>query len=206
MRRLTQHIINEGYLQTPEIIEAFNAIDRKDFIQPELANEAYFNSPLPIGHGQTISQPLTVAFMLERLQPQAGDNILDVGYGSGWQTALLAHLVGPRGKVVAIERIKELKDFGEKNVAKYGFRNVKFILGDGSLGYSSAAPFDKIIVAAAAAKVPPKLLPQLKIKGRLVIPVGEGMQDIVVITKVGGKQYIEQRFAGFIFVPLIEGK
>ena len=111
-------------MKTPSIIEAFEKVDRKDFVPEELKDKAYLNTPLPIGYGQTISQPLTVAFMLELLQPQAGDKVLEIGSGSGWQTALLAHMVSGgngRGKVIAVELIPELMAFGRKNVAKYGF-------------------------------------------------------------------------------------
>lgn len=112
---LIQKIIDSGYLKSPHIIEAFLAIDRKDFVVSGYQDETYLNTPLSIGFGQTISQPLTVAFILELLRPQAGEKILDIGSGSGWTTALLAYIVSQKkkGKVIAIERIPELKKFGE---------------------------------------------------------------------------------------------
>ena len=131
-------LIKDGYLKTLEIIEAFKLIDRTDFVLEEYKNEAYVNAPLPIGFGQTISQPLTVAFMLELLEPKAGEKILDVGAGSGWVSALLAKIVGDKGKIIGIERISELKEMAEKNIAKYNFIEkgiVKIILGDGAKGY-----------------------------------------------------------------------
>lgn len=208
MDELIEELIQDGYLKNLAIIEAFKAIRREDFIPDEVKLEAKGNYPLPIGYNQTISQPLTVAFMLELLEPEAGNKILDVGSGSGWQTALLAHIVGPQGKVYAIERISELKEFGENNVKKYNFIKkgiVEFICGDGSKGLPEKGPFDRIIVAAAASKIPEDLLKQLKVGGRLVIPVGpQGLQDMILIIKKDDDKFEEKKFSGFTFVPLIE--
>lgn len=207
MQQLINQLINQKILKTPSIIEAFFAIDRKDFVGQSNLVEAYANYPLSIGYGQTISQPLTVAFMLELLQPQPGDKILDVGAGSGWQTALLAQIVGATGKVYALERIQELCDFGQANVAKHNFIKkgiVKFKCMDGSQGLPYQAPFDKIIVAAAAAQVPPALKEQLKIHGSLVLPVGTYDQAIVKIKKVSKNKFQQETYPGFVFVPLIE--
>ncbi len=202
MKHLIENLIAEGYLRTPEIISAFYEIDRRDFVPEYLKSEAQVNAPLPIGYGQTISQPLTVAFMLELLQPKKGNKILDVGSGSGWQSSLLAYIVGEKGMVFAVERIPELSKFGRKNASKYGFKNLEFIVGDGSQGYEKKAPYDRIIVAASAADViPKKLKDQLKEKGRLVIPVGN---SIWLVTKKGKDKYEEKEFPGFAFVPLIE--
>jgi len=201
MEQLIENLIKSGYLKTPEIISAFYEIDRAGFISEKLKNEAYANIPLPIGYGQTISQPLTVAFMLELLQPAKGDKILDVGSGSGWQSSLLAHIAGEKGKVFAIERISELSELGKNNSKKYGFKNLKFIIGDGSAGYEKEAPYDKIIVAAAASeKIPSALKKQLKIGGRLVIPA---KNSIWLVVKGKEGEYAEKEFPGFVFVPLI---
>ncbi len=234
MQYLIDQLIDQKILRTPLIIEAFRAIDRRDFVQPVDIDEAYGNYPLAIGYGQTISQPLTVAFMLELLQPLPGEKILDVGAGSGWQSALLAYIVSNNnsgkgenlkikihrgttridtrnsaettGKVYAMERIPELCDFGKSNVAKYSFIKkgiVEFFCADGSQGLPDKAPFDKIIVAAAAEKVPEALKQQLKIGGRLVLPVGKYDQAIVKIEKVKENKFREERYPGFVFVPLI---
>lgn len=218
MSQLINQLIQEGTLKrkSPGIIKAFRAIRRVDFMAPGSECEAEGNYPVPIGWGQTISQPFTVAFMLELLQPREGDKILDIGSGSGWTTALLAHIVvgeqqvsdGIKGKVFGIERIPELKDFGEQNVSKYNFVKrgvVQFLCTDGSGGLEDKAPFDRILVSAAAAHIPEALLRQLKIGGRLVIPVGRVSQDIVLVEKVGKDEYKQQRNQGFVFVPLIEG-
>lgn len=208
MSKLIQQLIDGGYLKTKRIIEAFQKINRKDFIPEGLESKAEANYPLSIGFGQTISQPLTVAFMLELLQPKPGDKILDIGSGSGWTTALLSEIIGEKGKVFAIEIISELKDFGEQNAAKYNFvasGRAKFACGDGSKGLKEEAPFDKIHVAAAAARIPKALLKQLNIGGRLIIPVGVGSQDMILIERTGKDKYKEKRFPGFVFVPLIGG-
>ena len=200
---LVEKLIEKGYLKTPRIISAFRKIKRSDFLPEKLKNLAELNEPLPIGFGQTISQPLTVAFMLELLQPKKGDKILDVGSGSGWTTSLLAEIVGSKGKVYAIEIIKELKEFGEKNTKKYNFVNkgiVKFICGDGSKGLLKKSPFDKILVSASAEEIPIELKEQLKIGGRLVIPV----RDSIFLIVRKNNEFEEKEFFGFCFVPLIK--
>lgn len=202
MDELINQLINEGYLKTPAIIDAFYKIKRADFLPPDLVSEESVNAPLPIGQGQTISQPLTVAFMLELLKPERGQKILDIGSGSGWTTALLAEITGPKGEVFAIERISELKEFGQRNLAKYHFANVQLFCQDGSKGLPEFAPFDRIIVAAAAFEVPQALREQLKVGGRLVIPTEA--QDIRLIEKVSSIKYKETAYPGFVFVPLIE--
>ncbi|MCK5211333.1 protein-L-isoaspartate(D-aspartate) O-methyltransferase [Candidatus Parcubacteria bacterium] len=208
MEKLIEKLIRDGYLKTPRIIEAFKEIKRKDFLLPKYKKMAGLNEPLPIDHGQTISQPLTVAFMLELLQAKSGDKILDVGSGSGWSVALISEIVGPKGRVYGLERIQELAEFAECNINKYNFissKQARIIQGDGYKGLPEYAPFDKIIVAAAAKEVPKNLLVQLKIGGRLVLPIGETMstQDMVVIDKGKNGQTKEKRYPGFIFVPLI---
>lgn len=205
---LIQEIIDSGYLNSPHIIEAFLAIDRKDFVVSENQDEIYLNTPLPIGFGQTISQPLTVAFILELLQPQAGEKILDIGAGSGWTTALLAYIVGQKekGKVIAIERIPELKEFGERNVAKYNFIKrgvVEFICADGSKGHEKEALYDKILCSATVSEVPKDWLKQLKTGGRIVTPFNGEVQLWI---KKAENEFDIKRFQGFTFVPLIIDK
>jgi len=200
---LIDSLVKDGWLKTPRIIDAFRKIKRADFMTDDIKNLAELNEPLPIGHGQTISQPLTVAFMLEQLQPEAGDNILDIGSGSGWTSALLAQIVGSDGKVTAIEIIPELKEFGQKNVAKYNFIKkgiAQFICADGSKGYKKQASFDRILASAAGGEVPPAWKEQLKVGGRIVAPVGN---SIWTITKKSEKEFEKTEYPGFAFVPLV---
>lgn len=197
-------------METPAIIAAFREIDRKDFVLPAYQAKSHSDKPLSIGYGQTISQPTTVAIMLELLSPQRGEKFLDVGSGSGWTTALLARIGSPAGKVYALERLPEIAEFGEKNVAKYGFIKkgiVRIFCRDGYLGLPEYAPFDRILVSAAAEKVPDSLLEQLKIGGRMVIPISKmnETQEITVIDRHGAVEFEKKSYPGFFFVPLLEG-
>ena len=206
---LIDFLIKDGWLKTPSIIDAFRKIKRQDFMTDDIKHLAEINEAIPIGFEQTISQPLTVAFMLEKLQPQSGDKILDVGSGSGYTTALLTHIVSQNSKnakVVALEIIPELKEFGEKNVAKYGFIEkgiVKFICADATKGWEKQAPYDKILVSASAKKLPKALKNQLKIGGRIVIPI---KSSIWLFIKKSENNFEEREYPGFAFVPFVTGK
>ena len=200
---IIEDLIQGGWLKTPRIIEAFQKIKRVDFLPEDMKDLAELNEALPIGYGQTISQPLVVAFMLEQLTPEEGEKILDVGSGSGWTSALLGEIVGPEGKVIAIDIVPELVEFGEKNVAKYDFIKsgiAEFICADGSKGYQKEAPFDKILASASAAKLPSAWQEQLKTGGRIVTPIGS---SIWLFIKKSEKEFEEIEYPGFAFVPLI---
>lgn len=197
-------LVDSGVLSTPEIIKAFRAIDRADFVPEELHGEAYANIPLPIGAGQTISQPYTVAYMLELLQPQRGENILEIGFGSGWQTALLAHIVGESGHVTAVEIIPELCAQGNDNIAKYGFRErgvVEMHCTNGTDAYVAHSPFDKIIAAASGKEVPDAWRIQTKVGGRIVAPFGSSILQMI---KKSDGTWEQHEHPGFAFVPLVE--
>lgn len=212
--QIVDELVSGGYLKTPEIINAFRAIDRADFVLPEYKSEAYGNYPLLIGFGQTISQPLTVAFMLELLEPHTGERVLDVGAGSGWVSALLAHVVSEKsqipnlqsqnfGGVVAIERIPELCDFVKQNIEKYGLISngvVELHCQDATAEIPNG-PYDKIIAAAAASKdIPDEWRRKLKVGGKIVAPIGG---SIWRFTKKSETEWNEEEFPGFAFVPLV---
>lgn len=201
MKQLIRHLIEKGCLKDLNLIEAFAAIDRADFVPQYLKDQAYEDRPLPIGFGQTISQPAVVAFMLELLEPRQGEKIMDVGSGSGWQTALLAHLTGEQGKVVAVERILELYEFGKENCKKYGFKNIEFLQEDATTVNRGESYFDKIIAGASSSySVPENFRRQLKTGGKMVVPIRE---SIFSFTK-NETGFTKEEFPGFVFVPLIQ--
>jgi len=199
---LVEHLIVSGVLKSPVLQRAFLAIDRKYFVPINLLSEAYADYPLPIGMGQTISQPTTVAFMLELLQPQLGQNVLEIGAGSGYVAALLSQIVGLAGKVTAIEKYPELVKQAQKNLAHFKLPQLNLITADGKQGYLANAPYDRIIVSAAAPAKSKMIEQQLKDPGRLVAPIGVGWQDIVLTIKKN-TQITYQHFSGFVFVPLV---
>jgi len=183
--------------------KAFLEINRADFVLPQDKSDADLDIPLPIGQGQTISQPTTVKMMLEWLGAQSGEKILDIGSGSGWTTALLSKIVGKKGKVYAVERVEKLKDFGEENCQRAGIKNAKFFLAKEELGLKKYTPYDRILVSAAASSLPEKLLDQLKIGGKMVIPINN---SIFEISKKSEGHFEEIEHFGFVFVPLIFDK
>lgn len=196
---LIKHLVAVGALKTPRIVEAFTKVDRKDFVRPGETSEAYEDYPLGIGFDSTISQPYTVAFMLELLQPEPGEMILDVGSGSGWATALLAQIVGEMGQVYGVEIIPELADFGRENLKRYPDLRAAIFNAEGKIGLAEAAPFDRILVSAAAEELPSELTNQLKLDGCLIIPI---LGSIWRISKGENSELIHEEFPGFNFVPL----
>jgi len=204
MSKLVNDLIRDGYLKSDAIIEAFECVNRIEFVPNELELQVNANVALPIGYGQTISQPLVVAFMLELLDPKRGQKVMDVGSGSGWTTALLAHIVGKQGKVISLEVIEELLCIGKKNIDKFGFvKNsiVECYDTDGNKGFPAQAPYDCILVSASAAnEIPQALKDQLAIGGKMVIPV---RSSIVYLEKKSETEFYKEEFPGFTFVPLI---
>jgi protein-L-isoaspartate(D-aspartate) O-methyltransferase len=206
MNSLINNLIKEGYLKTDLIIEAFSEISRVEFVPPELEDAALADAAFPIGYGQTISQPKTVAIMLELLSPDRGQNILDVGSGSGWTTALLSYIVGSGGRVTAVERIPDLLERGKDNVKKFNYLRegnkgiAEFHLGDGRQGFAQNAPYDRILVSASADEPPQILKDQLKIGGVMVIPIKD---DVWVLVKKSEIDFEIEKYPGFRFVPLV---
>ena len=186
---------------SPAVRRAIATVARERFVPPHLAAAAYENRPLPIGEGQTISQPFIVALMTELLQPKSSDVVLEVGTGSGYQAAVLAECVA---KVYSIEIVAPLAQRARAALDAAGYRNVETRVGDGYLGWPEAAPFDGIIVTAAPDHVPPRLIEQLKPGGRLVIPVGphRATQELLVIEAGRDGRAITRRTIAVRFVPL----
>ncbi|HEV7952352.1 MAG TPA: methyltransferase domain-containing protein [Candidatus Saccharimonadales bacterium] len=181
------------------IDQAFNAIDRKGFVLPQDRDKAREDRPLPIGYQQTISQPTTVRKMLEWLDPQPGDTVLDIGSGSGWTTALLSYLVGPQGKVYAVEIIPELVKMGQENCERLHIENVAFFQASDQMGLPDFAPYDRILVSAAAREMHEELHDQLVLGGKLVIPIQNTIFELTN-TDRGWQQHTHP---GFAFVPLV---
>lgn len=196
-----RHLARRG-IRDPRVLEAFRKVPREDFLPPELAEFAYRDAPLPIGEGQTISQPYIVAVTAEALLLGGHEKILEIGTGSGYAAAILGKL---GREVFTVERHPSLADEAARRLAATGFRNVHVLCADGTLGWPEHAPFDAIAVAAGGPKPPQALLSQLTIGGRLVMPVGpeETSQFLVRITRTGPDDYREERLAEVRFVPLI---
>ena len=185
------------------LLTAFSKIPREQFIPPQLKIHAYDDHPLPTVRNQSISQPSTVMIMLSALDLQAGEKVLEVGAGSGYQAALMAQLVGKKGRVVTIDVIPELVHFARCNTADLNLKQVLVLEGDGAEGYAEEAPYDKIIITAACPMIPLPLINQLEERGIIVAPVGNLQnQTMVKGTKINGK--LELEFMGnFVFVPLV---
>jgi protein-L-isoaspartate(D-aspartate) O-methyltransferase len=182
------------------VLAAMSTVSRENFVVPELREHAYEDRPLGIGCDQTISQPYIVASMLQAAQLRPEDHVLELGTGSGYQTALLAEIVQ---SVVSLERHRELAEIARERLSCLGYTNIEIIVGDGTLGYAPRAPYDVILVSAAAPKIPQPLVDQLALGGRMVLPVGDrDLQNLVLVRKEeDGVRRI--RLDGCAFVPLI---
>lgn len=190
---------------SPQVRAALGKVERHRLVPPAQAAAAYRNHPLPIGGGQTISQPYIVALSTDLLRLGNDDVVLEVGTGSGYQAAVLAEIVK---RVYSIELIESLGRTAAGRLAELGYRNVEVRIGDGYRGWPDAAPFDGVVVTAAAPQVPPALVAQLKTGGRMVIPVGDSddIQYLKVLTKRADGGYDEKRVLPVRFVPLVPGK
>jgi protein-L-isoaspartate(D-aspartate) O-methyltransferase len=199
-RMVMQHLVRRD-ITDPRVLEAFRLIPREAFVDPDQFDFAYDDSPLPIGFGQTISQPYVVALTVEALRLQGHERVLEIGAGSGYAAAILGVLAR---EVHTIERIEELAELAALHLRKLGVNNVFVHHGDGTLGWPPAAPYEAIAVAAGAPRPPPSLLAQLAIGGRLVIPHGdERSQRLVRITRESATGYIEEDLGDVRFVPLV---
>jgi protein-L-isoaspartate(D-aspartate) O-methyltransferase len=204
--RMVRMQVAERGIRDVRVLDAMRNVPRHEFVPETFRQEAYEDHPLPIGEGQTISQPYIVAAMLEHLGLQAGDQaterVLEVGTGSGYVTALLSLLCA---EVYSVERHAQLAALGESTLRRLGYPNVKIRVGDGSQGWPEYAPFDAILVSAATSEMPPALFSQLREGGRMVVPIGPpSSQELQLIRKVGGEPEVTF-LEGCRFVPLVEG-
>ncbi|MGD9519253.1 MAG: protein-L-isoaspartate(D-aspartate) O-methyltransferase [Armatimonadota bacterium] len=197
--QMVDRFISEGWLREERVIAAMRAVPRHLFVPPSERDRAYLDTPLPIGHGQTISAPSIVAIMTELLQPKPEQVILEVGTGSGYQAAVLAKLVK---HVYTIEIVTELAEIAKKRLSELHFENVSVKAGDGYRGWPDYAPFDGVIVTCAPTNIPAPLIEQLKEGGRMVIPVGEtGVQELYLLVKEEGK-IVKRAVLPVLFVPM----
>ncbi len=202
--RMVERLLRDGVLRTPRIIEAVGAVPRHLFVSRHLRESAYYDTPLTIGSGQTISAPHMVGMMLEYLDLQEGQSVLEIGGGSGYHAALVAQIVGPRGRVFAVERIASLAKKAQNRLEKLGLKDrVEVLVRDGSEGFPEHAPFDRIFVTCGAPEIPPPLIRDLGEGGKLLIPVGTHyFQDLILGEKIEG-ELSTRSLGGVVFVPLV---
>jgi protein-L-isoaspartate(D-aspartate) O-methyltransferase len=197
-KMVEEQIIRRG-IKDKRVIEAFLKVPRDKFVPLSYRALSYVDSPLPIGYGQTISQPYIVALMTELLELNGKEKVLEIGTGSGYQAAILAQICK---EVYTIEIVKPLKEEAEKRLKDLGYKNIKVKWGDGFLGWKEYAPFDAIVVTCAPKEIPPKLVEELKEGGKMVIPVGEGTQQLKLVVKEKGRVKIKN-IIPVRFVPMI---
>ncbi|OOP57546.1 MAG: protein-L-isoaspartate O-methyltransferase [Candidatus Brocadia carolinensis] len=201
-KRMVEEQIAYRDIKDKRVLEAMESVPRHLFIPEEVRFSSYYDQPVPIGFGQTISQPYIVAFMTELLQTRTGDVVLEVGTGSGYQAAVLARLVK---QLYTIELVEELGKDARKRLKTLGYDNVDVMIGDGYKGWPEHAPFNAIIVTAAAEHIPQPLIDQLKPGGRMVIPVGgvHAVQELMLITKDASAKIVKESIIPVRFVPLL---
>jgi len=201
-RQLIDNLVKEGYIKSDEVKKAFLKIPREKFVPNYLKIRAYIDSPLEIGEGQTISAPHMVAIMCEALDIKKNQKILEIGAGSGYHAAVVAHIVGKNGHVYTVERFEKLAKRAQENLHRSGISNVTVEIGDGSEGFEKYKPYDRIYVTCASPGMPQPLLDQLSNTGKLLIPVGNMFCELKLIEKKG-KKIFSKNLGGCVFVPLI---
>ncbi len=198
-RRMVETQIEARGVRDPRVLRAMETVPRHLFVPEGLRGRAYADEPLPIGEGQTISQPYIVAYMTEALALRGGEKVLEVGTGSGYQTAVLAELAA---EVYTIELVEDLSTRARETLDRLGYGNIRFRVGDGSLGWPEAAPFGAVMVTAAAAKVPAALEGQLGTGGTMIVPVGTDLQELMLVRREK-KGLRRERLLPVRFVPLV---
>jgi protein-L-isoaspartate(D-aspartate) O-methyltransferase len=193
-----------GYIKDPRVKRAMLKVKREDFVAPEYRENAYLDTPLPIPGDVTISAPHMHAIFMAALKLKPGDRVLEVGFGSGILLAYMREVVGEKGKVIGIDIVPEAYKFGKKNLERAGYKDIKVVLSDGSLGLPEEAPFDKIISSASCPKVPKPWIEQLKLGGIIVSPVGPGggQQELIYIEKTKEGKIVKKNLGGVVFVEL----
>lgn len=186
-----------------DVSEAMMRVKRHLFVPPSVMEQAYSDYPLPIGEGQTISAPHMVAMMCGYLELKKGEKVLEIGAGSGYHAAVIAELIGETGRVYSVERVQWLVDFSKENLKRAGYKHVTVMQGDGTLGLPEHAPYDKISVTCAAPAVPPPLLEQLKVGGKMVIPIGKYLQELYLVKKKEKGIVEQEKKCDVAFVPLV---
>ena len=199
---MVRHLMEMGALRSRRIISAFRATDRKLFVPRAYAASAYLDVPLPTVGESTISQPYTVAIMAEELGPRAGDKILEIGTGSGYNACILARCVGAKGRIISMELDRKVVEFARNNIKRTGARNVIVVEGDGTRGYSELAPYDGIIYTGALPAISGAVLNQLKVGAAIVAPVGRHPQILTSIRRTP-TGFIKKELGYFSFVPIV---
>ncbi len=198
-RMVEEQLIPRG-INDPRVLDAFQKVERHKFIPKDLASNAYADFPVPIGNGQTISQPYIVALMTECLNLTGEEKVLEIGTGSGYQTAILAEL---SKEVYSVERFENLAKNAQDLLNELGYANIKVKVGDGTLGWPEAAPFDRIIITAASARIPLPLTQQLKANGKLIMPLGESFSQVLTLFEKKEDKLESTQICGCVFVPLV---
>ncbi|BAW31603.1 MAG TPA: protein-L-isoaspartate O-methyltransferase [Methanothermobacter sp.] len=202
-KRMVENLVARGHIKTEKVKKAMEKVPREKFVPADQKMSAYLDQPLPIGEGQTISAPHMVAMMCEALDLERGMKVLEVGTGCGYHAAVVAEIVGEEGKVYTIERIESLYKRAKEKLKDY--KQIKVIHADGTEGWEEAAPYDRIYVTAAAPEVPEPLKKQLKVGGKLLVPVGRDRfyQDLILLEKLSEDNFKTKSLGGVAFVPLI---
>ena len=200
--KMIKDLIDREALKSRKIIDAFRKVPRFDFVPEKYISSFAGDYPLPLKNGQTISQPYTVAILLEALNPKKNEKILEIGTGSGWTAGLIGHIVGKKGKVVSIDIFEDLIEFAKENMEKTKLKNIILIHGDGKQGYKKESPYNRVIIHAACDNIPKKIIGQTKIGGTIVAPLNAFLAQKLMVFKKRKNKLEGNSLGNFIFVPL----
>ncbi len=198
--RMVEEQLKPRGINDPLVLQVFSEVERYRFVPEEFRASSYADYPINIGEGQTISQPFIVAIMTQALELNPQDKVLEIGAGSGYQTAILAELAK---EIYSVERIESLAKNAEALLSELGYKNIKIKIGDGTLGWEEKAPFDKIIITAASPRIPLPLAQQLAENGKLILPLGDSFSQVLTLVEKKADQLLRQEICSCIFVPLV---